>query len=194
MKNLKYLVLLLISFAFITGCDDDPEEEVSPYVGNYVITKASLAETLTLSILPNGQIPVPENTDITQAIQTALLGSVNCASADKSYIELRKDYSMYLSCEGANPMNAGTWEELSAQSLKLNMNNAAIPSSPTGFVLTVTEVNLSNTLLSGKTTVPMPKAMLAAMVAQISGGLATLDDANTPEALPVVFAIELTKK
>jgi len=194
MKNLKYFILLLISFVFIISCDDDPEEEVSPYVGNYVITKASLAETLTLNILPNGQIPVPENTDITQAIQTALLGSVNCASADKSYIELRNDYSMYLSCEGANPMNAGTWEELSAQSLRLNMNNAAIPSSPTGFVLTVTEVNLSNNLLTGKTTVPMPKVMLAAMVDQISGGLATLDDANTPEALPVFFAIELTKK
>ena len=116
MKNLKYLILLLVSVAFI-GCEDDADEEISAYVGNYVISKASLAETLTLSILPNGEIPVPENTDITQAIQTALLGSVNCASADKSYIELRKDNSMYLSCEGANPMNAGTWEELSAQTL-----------------------------------------------------------------------------
>ena len=155
--GIKYLALLLITFAFVTACDDDSEVEVSPYIGNYVITKSSTAEILTLPTLEIGDINVPVNTDITVPIQTALLGSVDCASADKTYIELREDNTIYLSCEGANALNAGTWEELLNNIIKLNMNSTAIPSSPTGFALTVEEVELMSNKLTGKTSVPMPR-------------------------------------
>jgi len=36
--------------------------------------------------------------------------------------------------------------------------------------------------------------MLAGIVASSSGGLATLDEANTPDALPVDFSIVMTKR
>ncbi|GAB1451240.1 hypothetical protein MASR2M47_12960 [Draconibacterium sp.] len=42
--NFKYLMILFASLAMFTGCDDDDEPEVSPFVGNYVISKATVAE------------------------------------------------------------------------------------------------------------------------------------------------------
>ena len=69
---------------------------------------------------------------------------------------------MYMSCEFQNELNAGTWEEIDATTLKLNMNSTAIPSSPTGFVLTVTDIVKNATGLRGKTGVPIPKELIAA--------------------------------
>ena len=184
----KFLFLLITSVVLFAGCSDDPEEEVSPYVGNYVISNASLATALSISTNEMGTIPVAVGTDITLAIQTALLSAVSCSSASKSYVELRKDNSMYISCELQNALNAGTWEELNATTLKLNMNSAAIPSSPTGFVLTVTDVALTSAGISGKTSVPLPKAMVAAMVAPL-----TLT-ASSPEIYLANFSITFLKK
>ena len=76
--------------------------------------------------------------------------------------------------------------------MKLNLNSAAIP--PAGFELTITEVTFSNKLLSGKTSILLSRDMMAALLAQMSAGLATLDEANTPDSLLVNFVIELTKK
>jgi len=138
MKILKFkiLAILVASLALFSGCDNDSEEEVSPFVGNYTISHAETAATITIKTVEMGTIPVPAGTDITQAIQTALLSSVDCSTADKSWVELRKDNSMYMSCEGTNELNAGTWEEIDSKTLKLNMNSAAIPTSESGFVLT----------------------------------------------------------
>jgi hypothetical protein len=74
------------------------------------------------------------------------------------------------------------------------MNSAAIPSSPTGFVLTVNNVSLNNKVLSGSTNVPIPKEMAAVIVTSLSSGLASLDMAATPVAVPIDFSIELTQK
>jgi hypothetical protein len=193
MRFLKFKVLLVLiaSLALVTGCNDDPEEEVSPFIGNFTISKAMLAETLTIPIVPfNGMssVTAPIGQDITQAIQNSLLSQVNCSSADKSWVELREDMSMYMSCEGANALNAGTWEEVSSTELKLNMNSAAIPSSPTGFVLNVTNITQSGTGMTGKTSVPLPKAMVAGMIAPLT--LA----ATAPEVFMVTFSLEFVKK
>ena len=77
---------------------------------------------------------------------------------------MREDFSLYMSCEGANPLNAGTWTEVSSTELLLNLNSTAIPSSPTGIALTVTNVVKSNGILTGKTSVPLPKAFIAAAI------------------------------
>jgi hypothetical protein len=95
---------------------------------------------------------------------------------------------MYMSCEGANALNAGTWEEVSATELKLNMNSAAIPSSPSGFVLNVTNIVQSNNTMTGKTSVPLPKEMVAGMIAPL-----TLAPSSPPVYL-VTFTIEFVKK
>jgi hypothetical protein len=184
----KFLAILLAFVALGAGCSDDSEEEVSPYVGNYVISHAEVAEVVSIKTVQMGTIPIPVGTDITQAIQTALLSAVTCSSASKSYVELRKDFSMYLSCEGQNPLNAGTWQEIDQTTLNLNMNNAAIPSSPTGFALAVTNIVQNATGLRGKTSVPIPKAMVAALVAPL-----TLDP-TVPVVIPMSFFLDFARK
>jgi hypothetical protein len=190
MKNLKikFLLALMVSVALVSGCKDDSNDNVSDYVGNYVISNAELAETITVTTNQVGAVPVPAGTNITVLIQTSLLSQVQCTSADKAYVELRNDNSMYMSCEFQNELNAGTWEEVDATTLKLNMNSTAIPSSPTGFVLTVTDIVKNANGLRGKTGVPIPKELIAAMIAPL-----TLD-ASTPAVINAVFYIDFLKK
>jgi len=194
MRKLKFssLIILAISILFLSGCKDDDTPEVSPFVGNYVISKAILAESVTIPIVEvpgiGDKIVLPIEYDITEGIQESLLSQVNCSSADKSWVELRADNSMYMSCEGANELNAGTWDEISATELKLNMNNAAIPSSPTGFVLNVTDIVQANNVLSGKTSVPLPKEMVAEMIVPLTLG------ASAPAVFMITFTIEFVKE
>jgi hypothetical protein len=164
-----YFKLLAAMFALVVlvpNCKKDKTSS-SEFIGNYVISNATLAEALMVPTVELGSVPIPAGTNITQLIQASLLSAVSCSSADKSYVELREDFSLYLSCEGANPLNAGTWEEVSSTSLKLNMNSTAIPSSPTGIVLTVTDITTDQTGLTGKTTVPLTKTMIAGILAAI---------------------------
>jgi hypothetical protein len=189
MKVIKMntLAILFASFAVFTGCKDDSEEEVSPFVGNFTISNAELAEEISLTTNA-GPISVPVGTNITLQIQAALLSSVDCASAGYAYVELRKDFSIYMSCAGQNEFNAGTWEEVDAATLTLNMNSTAIPSSPSGFVLTVGDIVKNETGMRGKTSVPLPKEMIAAMLQGL-----TLDP-STPAVINVVFYIDFEKK
>lgn len=185
-----FLMILVSSMAMITGCGDDSEEQVSLFVGNFVISSAKIvAPSFNLSTTTGAQIPVPVGTDITTAIQASLLSSVNCSSADKSWIELRKDKSIYMSCQGANAINAGTWEEVDSKTLKLNMNSTAIPSSPSGFVLTVTDIVQGTTGWTGKTSVPMPKEMFAAALQQYGMTIAA-----SPTTYMVPFSLDFVKK
>jgi hypothetical protein len=114
MKILKFksLFVLIVSLVLFAGCGDDEDVKESSFVGNFVINSAKVAAPSFSIITTTIPIPVPVGQDITQAIQGALLSSVQCSSADKSWIELRKDKSIYMSCEGSNAINAGTWEEV----------------------------------------------------------------------------------
>lgn len=186
-KKITMLAILFASFAFFTGCKDKDKEDVSPFVGNYTITNAALAEAISLSTSV-GPITVPVGENITIQIQAALLSSLDCISAGYAYVELRKDFSIHMSCAGENGFNAGTWEEVDASTLKLSMNSTAIPSSPSGFVLTVSDIVKTETGMTGKTSVPLPKEMIAAMVAPL-----TLDE-STPAVINTVFTIDFEKK
>lgn len=191
--NFKYLIVLFASLAMFASCGDDepdPEPEVSPFVGDFVISSAEVAEAFALvTTTPNVSLPVPVGTDITDAIHASLLSAVDCSSADKTYLELREDNTIYMSCEGANPLNAGTWEEVSLTELILNMNATAIPSSPSGFVLTVTDVVIDATTLSGTTSVPMPREMFTAGAEAFGFTLA-----DSPSVYMVTFSLDLTIK
>jgi hypothetical protein len=189
--NLKLLMILLISLGFIDSCSKD-EEKSSQFVGNYVITEAKVGESFNVPITGFGDFPVPVGTPITAAIQNALLSAVSCSSADKTYIELRKDFSLYMSCEGASPFKAGTWKEVSSTELLLNLNGTAVPSAPSGIALSVTDVVKSGSILTGNTSVPLPKLMIAEMMAAINPAL-TLD----PSALDIFvvkFSLKFTQK
>ncbi len=189
MKTRKSILLafLFVSIIFLNNCGEE-EKAGSSFTGNYVITEALVAESFTIPVTGLGNIPVAVNTSVTQAIQTALLSAVTCSSPDKSYIELREDYSLFLSCEGANPLNGGTWAEVSATELQLNLNSTAVPTSPTGIALTVTNVIKNGTTLTGTTTVPLPKEFIAAIIAPL-----TLDD-SSPALFLVKISLKFTQK
>jgi len=189
MKPTKFtlLIALLLSIMLFNNCGED-EEAGSQFTGNYVITEALVSESFNIPVTGIGNFPVPVNFAVTQAIQTALLSAVTCTSADKSYIELREDFSLFLSCEGANPLNGGTWAEVSATELQLNLNSTAVPSSPTGISLTVTDVVKSGTILTGKTSVPLPKAFIASFISPL-----TLD-ASAPAIFLVKISLKFTQK
>ena len=193
MKKSRFILLafLSVSLIFLSSCKDDDEPEVSPFVGDYVITKAATSAVLILTTVEIGEVPVPIGTDITPMIQTALLSALQCEPAN-SLIQLKEDFSMYMYCTTSmDELNAGTWEEQGETTLILSLNSTAVPSSPTGMVLTVTDVSLVGSLLSGTTVVPIPEAMLAGIVAGMG---MTLDLEATPDALPLTFTIELTKQ
>jgi len=187
--NLKFLTILLISMGFIASCKED-EVKVSSFAGDYVISEATVAESFNVPVTGYGSIPVAAGTPITAAIQTALLSAVTCSSPDKSYVELREDFSLYLSCEGADPLNAGTWKEVSATELKLNLNSAAV--QPAGIALTVTDVVKSGDILTGNASVPLPKAFVSAILAANNPPL-TLDD-SAPAIFLVKISLEFTQK
>jgi hypothetical protein len=187
-----YLTLLAMSVIMLSGCEDDPVEEVSPLIGDYVITNAVLSETMTLVTNEIGPIPINAGQDITTMIQTALLGAIEC-TPEKTLIELRDDEFMFFSCKDSDEeLDAGTWKEVSETEIILNLNTTAVPSSPTGLPLTVNDVVIDGNVLTGETTVPLPREMLAGIVAAMSGGQLTLDMEETPVAVPVSFVIELT--
>jgi hypothetical protein len=189
--NFKLLTILIISLASAAGCNKD-EATVSSFVGDYVITEATVAESFNVPVTGMGNIPVPVGTPITAAIQSALLGAVSCASADKTYIEMRGDFSLYMSCEKANPLNAGTWSEVSSSELLLNLNSAAVPSAPTGIALSVVDVAKNGTILTGKTSVPLPKEMIGAMMAAINPALVL--DPSAPAVFIITFSLKFTQK
>jgi hypothetical protein len=184
----KLFAVILALVVLTSTCKKDKGDEASEFVGNYVINSAVLSETFTVPTNEAGNVPIPVGTDITLLIQQSLLSAVNCTSADKSYVELRDDFSLYLSCEGANALNGGTWEEVSATSLKLNLNSTAIPSSPTGIVLTVTDITKDQTSLTGKTSVPLTKVMVSTMISPL-----TLT-AAAPEIFLAKFSVMFVKK
>ncbi|MGB8491917.1 MAG: hypothetical protein WCE64_12745 [Bacteroidales bacterium] len=186
--NLKLIAALFVSISAITACKKSSNPPA--FTGNYVIESAVLSEAMTVPTNEMGDVPIPAGTNITQLIQTALLSAVTCSSAANSYVELRADYSLYLSCQGANPLNAGTWEEVSATSLKLNLNSQAIPSSPTGFVLTVTDIVSDQSTLSGNTSVPLPKDLIEAMISSLNLTLTS----DAPAIFTATFSVVFTRK
>lgn len=194
-SRLILLTMLSVSMVFLSSCKDDEEPEVDPFVGEYVITKASISEPLELitnELGPDNPLTVPAGTDITAMIQAALLGEIEC-EPENTLIELREDYSIHFSCTTSmEGFSAGTWEEESETVLILYLNSTAVP--PLGITLTVTDVELDGNKLKGTSQVPIPESMLAEIVALMSAGQYTLDTELTPDYLPLTFTIELTKQ
>jgi len=190
-SRLLFIAFLSVSLVFLSSCEDDPEDEAASYIGDYLITKASISVPLTLQTNEIGPLVVPANMEVTPMIQTALLGAIDC-EPESSLIELREDFSLYLSCASSmEEIDGGTWEEQSPTVIVLNLNSTAIPSSETGFALTVTDVSLEGAALTGTATVPIAREMLAVIVAGM--GMTLNLEATDPVVL-ITFTIELTKQ
>jgi hypothetical protein len=179
---------------FLSSCKKDEDPEENSFVGDYVLVNATISEDIPLITNELGPIEIPAGIDITIMMQDALLGAIECEPAS-SLIELHEDFSIVLSCATSGAMiDAGTWEEQSETVIVLNLNNTAIPTSPTGVVLTVTDVSLVGSTLSGVTSIPVAKEMIAGIVAIMYQGQASLDMEATPDAVPMTFTIELEKQ
>ena len=187
-QNFKFLIVFLVSLTLVAGCKDDNENQSSAFVGEYVIKNSTTTEAITVETNEMGSLQIPIGTDITVAMQNALLGQVECSSASKTWVELRSDNKIVMSCEGGNELDAGTWQEVSETEIKLNMNSSAIPSSPTGFTLTVADISIAGVLMTGKTSVPLPKEMIAQMIAPL-----TLSE-SSPVIFLVKFSIQFEKQ
>jgi len=193
-SRLFLFALLSVSMVFLSGCKEDEEPEVSSFVGDYVMTKATISAAITLTTNEIGDIQIPAGIDITVMMQDALLGAIEC-EPESSLIELHEDFSIVLSCATSmEEIDAGTWEEQSSTVIVLNLNSTAVPSSPSGVVLTVTDVSFSGSTLTGTTSVPVSREMLAGIVSLMTQGAATLNMEVTPEAVPMTFTIELEKQ
>ncbi len=190
-SNLKLFLPLAAAVILISNCSKDSSTKVSPFVANYVFTESKTTLPLDIPVstvsVDSMTLTAPAGTDITAAIQAALLGAINC-QAVPTYIELRSDHSIYYSCQGNNPVNAGTWEEVSSTELILNLNSTAVPSSPTGIQLTISSIVTTATSITGVTTVPLPKEMVALF---LPTGMTLHPDA--PAFFVVTFSIKFTK-
>ena len=190
-SNLKLFLPLAAAVILISNCSKDSSKTASPFIANYVFTESKTALPIDIPVqtisVDSMTLTAPAGTDITAAIEAALLGAIDC-QAVPTYIELRSDNSIFYSCQGNNPVNAGTWEEVSATELILNLNSTAVPSSPTGIQLTISSIVTTSTSITGVTTVPLPKEMIAMF---LPSGI-TLHP-NAPAYFVVTFSIKFTK-
>jgi hypothetical protein len=200
MKKIAFkLLLAFIALAALTSrCKDNNNDVTTALVGNYTISSAVLAEPLPINTVEMGATTVPAKTPITNEIQAVLFSPADCTSAGNSLVELRKDNSLYISCAGQNAINAGTWEEPDATTLRLDLNSTAITSSPTGIELTVTDIVRYASGLRGQTRAPIPKAMVSALIASF-GTPDNLDapltlDSSSPDIFNAVFYIYFLKE
>lgn len=196
MKTTRFILLMLlsVSMVFLSSCKEDEEPDVSSFVGDWVMTNATISEAMTLTTNEIGDIQIPAGIDITIMMQDALLSGIEC-EPESSVIELHEDFSIVISCATSMAeIDAGTWEEQSATVIILNLNSTAVPNSPTGVVLTVIDVSISGSTLTGTTTVPVAKEMLAGIVSLMTQGQATLNMDVTPDAVPMTFTIEFEKQ
>jgi hypothetical protein len=161
---LKLFLPLTAAVILISNCSKDSTKTVSPFIGNFAFTQSLTALPVDIPVktisVDSMTLTIPAGTDITSAIEAALLGAITCTNKT-TWVELRSDNSIYYSCQGSNAINAGTWNEVSATELVMNLNHTAVPSSPTGIQLTITNIVTDAVGITGVTTVPLPKEMIA---------------------------------
>jgi len=168
--KLSLLFAVLLSVPFFTSCGDD-ENEKSQYVGSYVITKATLVSPVEIPYVVGDvedTLTIPPGIPFTEMIQNALLGVIEDCSEDASYLELKEDNSMYLTCGTTGwTLHAGIWkEEEDGTVIIMIFNQDAIPSAPGGFQLKTTNVELKNGIMSSTTEkIPFPKETGAKIIA-----------------------------
>ena len=162
------LAVFTVSLIFIISCSKDNPENTDPLVGKYVISSAKLTQPAMF-----GQDTLlPEGTDLTLAINAALLSSATCSNPANTRLELKNNGQIWYDCEGENSgFQNGTWEVTSDRtSLSLALN---IP-SPTGTGtitanLTISDLQESASQVSGNTQIPLPASFFAALGVDVSG-------------------------
>lgn len=161
-KVMSFLVIILISFTFIT-CNDNNNKEPDPMVGNYVFSGATFEETVNITF---GGYPQTFNpgSDASAFVSQGLLGAAPCVDSTNAAISFREDGKSFFICRGeTNESQMGTWiinEDRSV--LTLNISN------PMPLALDIVELNLTETVISGKVNnFPLPLSADAPLGAMI---------------------------
>jgi len=173
--NLSLLFAVLLSALFFTSCGDDGKTEPddkSPYVGSYLISKATLASNVSIPYVVGEEektFDIPAGAPFTELIKGSLLGVIKDCSEDASYIEFKEDNSMYLTCGTTGwTLHAGIWkEESDGTVITMTFNQAAISAAPEGgFTLKTINVELKDGIMSSTTKkIPFPKETGALIIA-----------------------------
>jgi hypothetical protein len=185
LKSTIAVLIIVASFAACNKSNDNPD-----FTGNYIIGSVTLAGPLVVPTAESGDITVPIGTDITSLIRNDLLGTETCSTPENVNIELRNDFSLYLSCQGYYPVNAGTWEEVSSTALNLNLSPQVVPSSPAGVTLYVTGIIKDQTGLAGKAGLLLPKEQISQIIEPMQ---LTLGE-SAPAVFVVNFIVQFASK
>jgi len=133
MKSFKVNFFSIVSIFILLGffsCGDDDSTMTGPdsLVGTYVIVEALTTE-LILDPITGTDIGIPVNTDLSQALNGALLISAGCNNLTNARIELRDGGQIWYVCltEGVEVQN-GTWTINSARDqLNLTLQVGGFP-------------------------------------------------------------------
>ena len=101
----------LTGMILMTGCGDD-DTVVDPLVGKYVLSNATVASALTIT-LPGDSDPstLEEGTPITEIIGGILAAASPCVNPVNTAIELAADGTLFYICVGedVNSVDSGEW-------------------------------------------------------------------------------------
>lgn len=142
-RSIGFLAIILISLVYVS-CDDKDEKEPDPLVGNYVFSGATFEEVVEIVI--NGSDSVfNAGSDASAFVSGGLLGAAPCDVPANAAISFRKDGKSFYICRGeTNESQMGTWiinEDRSVLTLNI--------SYPLPITLDITDLNLTETLISG---------------------------------------------
>ncbi len=166
-KSFQILIFTAGLFLIIlASCKKDKTESADPLVGKYIISSAVLSKPL----LYQGDTILPEGTDLTAAINAALLSSASCSNAADTRLELKNNGQIWYDCEGENSsIQNGTWEINSGRTQMTLYLNIPYGSTQQTVNLTITDLNESSTGVSGSTTIPLPPDFFQALGVDLSG-------------------------
>ena len=146
------VIVLIISFIIIDSCNKDNQVKIDPLVGKYIISSAKLSGPLTFQ----GDTLLPSETDMTAAINAALLSSASCTNMTDTRLELKNNGQIWYLCEGENKgIQNGTWNVNDSRTELTLTLNIPMDTSTVTVPLKITDISESQTKVSGTTTIPL---------------------------------------
>ncbi len=159
------IITVGLSLIILSSCKKDKTGSVDPLVGKYIISSAVLSQDL----INEGDTILPAGTDLTVAINAALLSSASCSNAADTRLELKSNGQIWYDCEGENSsIQNGTWE-INSDRTQMNLYlNIPYGTTEQTVDLLIKNLNESSTGVSGTTTIPLPPEFFAAVGLDLS--------------------------
>ncbi|HLF33371.1 MAG TPA: hypothetical protein VI583_03980 [Cyclobacteriaceae bacterium] len=155
MKKILFLglaVTIISAMLVIQSCNNE-DGPTDPLVGKYIISAAVLMDPLVFQ----GDTVLAANTDMTAAINAALLTSAGCDNLANTRLELKNNGQIWYVCSGEDTgFSNGTWEingDRTELSLALNIPQG---STTVTALLKITDLDEGTLKVSGTTTIPLP--------------------------------------